>query len=108
MMDMRVWHSCATERVVNRFQLQLKNLYFKLKTVNFEAKLVLNMTTMELGLEPYKGRCRFTADPIDDFDLMINKDFVVENMIYPIPHLDGFMVDDGLCPDFVPAVKLPR
>ena len=45
---------------------------------------------------------------MDDFDLILGKDFMVANRIYPIPHLDGIMVDDDQNSGFVVAVRLPK
>lgn len=101
-------HSCVTERIVNHYRLQLKNLGYKLKAVNSEAKLVLGMTTVELELRPWKELCNLLASPMDDFDIILGKNFIVANKIYPVPHLDSVMVDDDRCPGFVLAVKLPK
>ncbi|XP_027156075.1 uncharacterized protein LOC113756717 [Coffea eugenioides] len=108
MMDTGASHSCVTERVVKQFQLKLKDLGFKLKAVNSEAKPVLGVATVELELGPWKGWCSLMASQMDDFDLILGKDFMVANRIYPIPHLDGVMVDDDQNPGFVAAVRLPR
>ena len=48
------------------------------------------------------------ASQMDDFDLILGKDFIVANRIYPISHLDSVMVDDGQSPGFVLVVKLPK
>ncbi|KAL3518472.1 hypothetical protein ACH5RR_021061 [Cinchona calisaya] len=41
---------------------------------------------------------------LDDFDLILGKDFLATNKIFPIPHLDGVMIADGRCPTFIPSV----
>ena len=66
-----------------------------MKAVNSETKPVLGMAIVELELGPWKGWCNFMASQMDDFDLILDKDFIVANRIYPIPHLDGVMVNDG-------------
>ncbi|XP_071932876.1 uncharacterized protein [Coffea arabica] len=108
MVDTGASHSCMTECVVNRFGLKLKDFGFKLKAVNSEIKPVLGVATVELELGPWKGWCSLMASQMDDFDLILGKNFMVANRIYPIPHLDGVIVDDDQNPGFIAVVRLPK
>ncbi|KAL3529612.1 hypothetical protein ACH5RR_008934 [Cinchona calisaya] len=40
---------------------------------------------------------------LDDFDLILGKEFMATNKIFPIPHLDGVMFTDERCPSFIPS-----
>ncbi|KAL3522689.1 hypothetical protein ACH5RR_015523 [Cinchona calisaya] len=44
------------------------------------------------------------AVPLDDFDLILGKEFMATNKIFPIPHLDAVMIADERCPTFIPSV----
>ncbi|KAL3529038.1 hypothetical protein ACH5RR_008360 [Cinchona calisaya] len=45
-----------------------------------------------------------TSGPLDDFDLILRKEFMVMNRIFPIPHLDGVMIADERCPSFIRSI----
>ncbi|KAL3534247.1 hypothetical protein ACH5RR_002708 [Cinchona calisaya] len=92
MVDTGATHSFATGLEVRRLKLELKEHGYRIKAVNSEARPVLGVALVELTLGPWSGKCSLMAVPLDDFDLILGKEFMATNKIFPIPHLDGIMI----------------
>ncbi|KAL3504475.1 hypothetical protein ACH5RR_034316 [Cinchona calisaya] len=101
MVDTGATHSFVTEREVRRLKLELKEHGYRIKAVNSEAQPVLGVASVELTLGPWSGKCNLMAVPLDDFDLILGKEFMTTNKIFPIPHLDGIMIADESCMDLL-------
>ncbi|KAL3520637.1 hypothetical protein ACH5RR_018786 [Cinchona calisaya] len=65
---------------------------------------VLGVASVELMLGPWSGKCSLMAVLLDDFDLILGKEFMTTNKIFPVPHLDGITIADERCPTFIPSV----
>ncbi|KAL3497957.1 hypothetical protein ACH5RR_040689 [Cinchona calisaya] len=94
MVDTGATHSFITGREVLWLKLELKEHGYRIKAVNSEAQLVLGVASVELTLGPWSGKCNLMAVPLDDFDLILGKELMATNKIFPIPHLDGVMIAD--------------
>ncbi|KAL3525166.1 hypothetical protein ACH5RR_013538 [Cinchona calisaya] len=77
-----------------RLKLELKEYGYRIKAVNSEAQSVLGIASVELTLGPWSDKCSLMAVPLDDFDLILGKEFMTTNKVFPIPHLDGVMIAD--------------
>ncbi|KAL3527885.1 hypothetical protein ACH5RR_012541 [Cinchona calisaya] len=86
--------SLCTRREVLRLKLELKEHGYRVKAVNSEAQPVLGVALVELTLGPWSGKCSLMVVPLDDFDLILGKEFMATSKIFPIPNLDGIMIDD--------------
>ncbi|KAL3535011.1 hypothetical protein ACH5RR_003472 [Cinchona calisaya] len=104
MVDTGATHSFVTGRDVRRLKLELKEHGYRIKAVNSEAQPVLGVASVELTFGPWSGKCSLMAVPLDDFDLILGKEFMGTNKIFLIPHLDGIMIADERCPTFIPFV----
>ncbi|KAL3534859.1 hypothetical protein ACH5RR_003320 [Cinchona calisaya] len=104
MVDTRATHSFVTGREVRRLKLELKEHGYRIKALNSEAQPVLGVASLEMTLGPWSGKCSLMAVPLDDFDLILGKEFMATNKIFPIPHLYGIMIADERCPTFLPSV----
>ncbi|KAL3520295.1 hypothetical protein ACH5RR_018444 [Cinchona calisaya] len=69
-------------------KLKLKEHGYRIKVINSEAQPVLGIASVELTLGLWSGKCNLMAVLLDDFDLMLGKEFMAMNKIFPIPHLD--------------------
>ncbi|KAL3530532.1 hypothetical protein ACH5RR_009854 [Cinchona calisaya] len=94
MIDTGATHSFVTGREVRRLKLELKEHRYRIKAVNSETQPVLGVASVELTLGLWCGKCNLMAVPLDDFDLILGKEFMGTNKIFPIPHLDGVMIAD--------------
>ncbi|KAL3518612.1 hypothetical protein ACH5RR_021201 [Cinchona calisaya] len=94
MVDTGATHSFVTGREVRRLKLELKEHGYRIKAINSEAQPVLGVASVEMTLGPWSGKCSLMAVPLDDFDLILGKEFMATNKIFPIPHLDGIMIAD--------------
>ncbi|KAL3499768.1 hypothetical protein ACH5RR_038861 [Cinchona calisaya] len=104
MVDTGTTRSFVTRREVRSLKLELKEHGYRIKAVNSEAQPVLGVASVELTLGPWSGKCSLMAVPLDDFDLILGKEFMATNKIFPIPHLDSIMIADERCPTFLPSV----
>ncbi|KAL3530276.1 hypothetical protein ACH5RR_009598 [Cinchona calisaya] len=104
MVDTGATHSFVTGREVRRLKLELKEHGYRIKAVNSEAQPVLGVALVELTLDPWSGKCSLMAVPLDDFDLILGKKFMATNKIFSIPHLDGVMIVNKMCPTFIPSI----
>ncbi|KAL3500934.1 hypothetical protein ACH5RR_040027 [Cinchona calisaya] len=104
MVDIGATHSFVTGREVCRLKLEMKEHMYRIKDVNAEAQLVLGVASVELTLGQWYGKCNLMAVLLDDFDLILGKEFMATNRIFPIPHLDGVMIADERCPSFIPTI----
>ncbi|KAL3502562.1 hypothetical protein ACH5RR_037011 [Cinchona calisaya] len=104
MLDTGATHSFVTGREVHWLKLELKEHRYRIKAVNSEAQCVLGVASIELTLGPWSGKCSLMAVSLDDFGLMLGKEFMATNKIFPIPHLDGVMIADERCPTFIPSI----
>ncbi|KAL3510357.1 hypothetical protein ACH5RR_029758 [Cinchona calisaya] len=102
--DTGATHSFVTGWEVCRLKLELKEHGYRIKTVNSKAQPVLGVASVELTLGPWSGKYSLIAVPLDDFDLILGKEFMATNKIFPIPNLDGAMIADERCPTFKPSV----
>ncbi|KAL3500364.1 hypothetical protein ACH5RR_039457 [Cinchona calisaya] len=73
---------------------ELKEHGYRIKAVNSKAQPVLGVASVELTLGSWSGKYSLMAVLLDDFDLILEKEFMAMNKIFPIPHLDGMMIAD--------------
>lgn len=101
MMDTDVTYTFVTEKTVK--SLHLTSRTCKIEVVNFEARTIMGTTNVPIQIGPWIGMCNMMAVAMDDFELIIGKQFMQANKIFPIPHLNGIMIVDARCPTFVSA-----
>ncbi|KAL3501990.1 hypothetical protein ACH5RR_036439 [Cinchona calisaya] len=106
MVDTGATHSFVTGREIRRLKLELNEHGYCIKAVNSEAQPVLGVASVELTLGPWSGKCSLMAVPLDNFDLILGKEFMATNKIFPIPYLDGIMIADERYPTFLPSVHV--
>ncbi|KAL3520592.1 hypothetical protein ACH5RR_018741 [Cinchona calisaya] len=94
MVDTGATHSFVTRREVRWLKLELMEHGYHIKAVNSEAQPVLGFASVELTLGLWGGKCSLMAVPLDDFDFILEKEFMATNKIFPIPHLDSVMIAD--------------
>ncbi|KAL3523012.1 hypothetical protein ACH5RR_015846 [Cinchona calisaya] len=104
MVDTGATHSFVTGREVRRLKLELKEHGYCIKVVNSKAQPVLGIALVKLTLGQWCEKFNLMAVPLDDFDLILGKEFMATNKIFLIPHLDGVMIADERCPSFIPSV----
>ncbi|KAL3537470.1 hypothetical protein ACH5RR_000836, partial [Cinchona calisaya] len=97
-------HSFVTGCKVRRLKLKLKEHVYHIKAINLEAQPLLSVATVELTLGPWSDNCSLMAVPLGDFNLILGKDFMATDKIFPISHLDGVMIANERCPTFIPSV----
>ncbi|KAL3534028.1 hypothetical protein ACH5RR_007549 [Cinchona calisaya] len=104
MVDAGATHSFETGCEVRRLKLELKEHEYRIKAVNSETQPMLGVASVELTLEQWCGKCNLMAVPLDDFNLILGKEFMATIKIFPIPHLDGVMIADERCSSFIHSV----
>ncbi|KAL3510298.1 hypothetical protein ACH5RR_029699 [Cinchona calisaya] len=104
MVDTGAIHSFVTGCEVRQLKLELKEHRYRIKAINSKAQPVLGVASVELTLGQWIGKCNLMAVPLDDVNLILRKEFMATNKIFPIPHLDGMMIADKRCPSFIPSI----
>ncbi|KAL3501728.1 hypothetical protein ACH5RR_036177 [Cinchona calisaya] len=106
MVDTGATRSFVTGHEVRKLKLDLKENGYRIKVVTSEAQPVLGLATVELTLGPWVRQCKLMVVPLDDFDLILEKEFMATNRIFLVLHLNGVMVADERCPTFLPSFTI--
>jgi len=96
----------VADRLVTQVGLQLSNSQTSMKAVNAKAQRILGMAYGVLVvLDKWQGKQDLLVVTLDDFDVILGLDFLKKAKIALIPHLNGILLANEVCPYFVPCYK---
>ena len=86
-------HNFVATKEATRLVLKLEEDTNRIKAVNSKAQKIQGVAKnilMQIG--EWKDTCNLLCVPLDNFDLIIDVDFLLRAKVALIPHLGGLMV----------------
>ena len=78
----------------------------KIKAVNFEAQSMASVAkNMAISLGNWRGHMDLMVVPLDDFDIILDIDFMCNAKVAVLPHLGGMLIMDEDNPSLVTVGK---
>lgn len=84
MVDTGTTHSFMVSQELNRLKLQLRENGFKIKVVKYEARPVQGLANADIKIGSWSRSCNMMEVPLDDYNLILGKEFMTLNKIFPI------------------------
>ena len=106
MLDSGATNTFVADRLVTQLGLRLSNSQTSMKAVNAKAQRILGMAYgVPVVLDKWHGKQDLLVVTLDDFDVILGLDFLKKAKIALMPHLDGILLANEVCPCFVPCHK---
>ncbi|RVX04754.1 Retrovirus-related Pol polyprotein from transposon 297 [Vitis vinifera] len=106
LVDSGATHNFVATRETTRLGLKLEEDTSRIKAVNRKTQKIQGVAkNVPMQIGDRKGTCSLLCVPLDDFDLILDVDFLLRAKVALIPHLGGLMVLEEKQPCFVKALK---
>ncbi|XP_020082254.1 uncharacterized protein LOC109705882 [Ananas comosus] len=95
LVDTGATHNFVAEVEAKRIGLSLEKDASRIKAVNSEAQPVAGVAKgVAIAVGPWRGTTNFTAAPIDDFQVILDMDFLALSKAVPMPYLGALSIMD--------------
>nr|TKR74271.1 hypothetical protein D5086_0000296720 [Populus alba] len=99
MLDSGATNTFVADRLVTQLGLRLSNIQTSMKAVNAKAQRILGMAYgVSVVLDKWQGKQDLFVVTLDDFDVILGLDFLKKAKIALMPHLNGILLANELCP----------
>ena len=106
LVDSGATHNFVATKEATRLGLKLEEDTSRIKAVNSKAQKIQGVAkNVPMQIGDWKGTCSLLCVPLDDFDLILDVDFLLRAKVALIPHVGGLMVLEEKQPCFVKALR---
>ena len=95
MLDSGAAHNFVADRMIQQHGLKVSKCPSKIKAVNSEAKLVLGIAyRVKFKVDEWKGKMNFLVMELDDFDVILDNEFLVAAKAALLPFIGILLILD--------------
>jgi len=107
MLDSGATHTFMADRLVKELGLRLSDSHTSMKAVNSKAQRIAGMSyDVPITLDQWRGKQDVLVVNLDDYDIILDLNFVRKAKIVLMSYLNGVMIASEGCPCFIPCCNI--